>query len=121
MSPRRFTNPHATHIRIWGAGKDRDGFSGGKWEVGRHLASCEWALHSAPDAMTETRVAQMNAIDNQEIIKTGRTPNLTGSTLALYLTFDGRWYRVRTRLETLGRFKRRERAEGLFLSSDVAA
>jgi hypothetical protein len=71
--------------------------------------------------MIETRVAQMNAIDNQEIIKTRRTPNLMGSTLALYLTFDGRWYRVRTRLETLGRFKRRERAEGFFLSSEVAA
>lgn len=62
----------------------------------------------------------MNAIDNQEIIKTGRTQNLMGSTHALYLTFDGRWYRVRTRLETLGRFKHRERAEGLFCS-EVAA
>jgi hypothetical protein len=63
----------------------------------------------------------MNAIDNQEIIQAGRTPNMTGSTLALFLTYDGRWYRVRTRLETLGKFKRPERAEALFLSSKVAA
>ena len=71
--------------------------------------------------MFEPRVTLMSAIDNQEIIKTGRTPNLTGSTLALFLTFDGHWYRVRTRLETFGRFKRRERAEQLFLSCEVVA
>ncbi|MDI2145050.1 hypothetical protein KBJ94_23670 [Pseudomonas sp. ITA] len=63
----------------------------------------------------------MSAIDNQEIIETGRTPNFTGSTLALFLTFDARWYRVRTRPETLGRFKRREPADLLFLSCEVAA
>lgn len=62
----------------------------------------------------------MNTIDNQEIIKAGRTPNMTGSTLALFLTYDGRWYRVRTRLETLGKFKRPERAEALFSKSQVA-
>lgn len=56
----------------------------------------------------------MNSIDGQDIIASGRTPNLVGSTLALYLTYDGRWYRVRTRLETLGRFKRRDRAEALY-------
>ncbi|WP_223508807.1 MULTISPECIES: hypothetical protein [unclassified Pseudomonas] len=62
----------------------------------------------------------MHAIDDQEIIKIGRTPNMAGSTLALFLTFDGRWYRVRTRLETLGKYKRRERADVLFQSSEVA-
>ena len=44
-----------------------------------------------------------------------------GSTLALFLTFDGRWYRARTRLETLGKYKRRERANALLVSSEVAA
>ena len=63
----------------------------------------------------------MGVIDNQEIIQTGRTPNLIGSTLAIFLTFDGRWYRVRTRLETLGKYKRRDRAEVLFQSCEVAA
>jgi hypothetical protein len=63
----------------------------------------------------------MDVIDGQEIIKIGRTPNLMGSTLALFLTFDGRWYRVRTRLETLGKYKRRERANALLVSSEVAA
>jgi hypothetical protein len=63
----------------------------------------------------------MDVIDGQEIIKNGRTPNLMGSTLALFLTFDGRWYRVRTRLETLGKYKRRDRADALFKSSEVAA
>lgn len=32
----------------------------------------------------------MNNIDGQEIIASGRTPNLVGSTLALFLTYDGR-------------------------------
>jgi hypothetical protein len=63
----------------------------------------------------------MGVIDDQEIIQVGRTPNLMGSTLALFLTFDGRWYRVRTRLETLGKYKRRERADALFQSSEVPA
>ena len=63
----------------------------------------------------------VDVIDGQEIIKVGRTPNLMGSTLALFLTFDGRLYRVRTRLETLGKYKRRERANALFVSSEVAA
>lgn len=62
----------------------------------------------------------MNNIDGQEIIASGRTPNLVGSTLALFLTYDGRWYRVRTRLETLGRFKRRDRAEVLFTKAQSA-
>lgn len=39
----------------------------------------------------------------------------------MFLTFHGRWYRVRTRLETLGKYKRRERAEVLFQSCEVAA
>ncbi|HCF2363388.1 TPA: hypothetical protein NIA63_005513 [Pseudomonas aeruginosa] len=63
----------------------------------------------------------MNHIDQQEIIKSGRTPNMVGSTLALFLTFDGRWYRVRTRLETLGKFKLKERAEARFNECEVAA
>ncbi|TCV62756.1 hypothetical protein [Pseudomonas fluorescens] len=63
----------------------------------------------------------MTTIDGQEIIQTGRTTNMVGSTLALFLTFDGQWYRVRTRLETLGRFKLRERAEALYQKSEVAA
>lgn len=63
----------------------------------------------------------MGVIDDQEIIQVGRTPNLMGTTLALFLTFDGRWYRVRTRLETLGKYKRRERADALFQSSEIPA
>ena len=63
----------------------------------------------------------MAAIDGQEIMKVGRTPNMMGSTLALFLTFDGQWYRVRTRLETLGRFKLLERAEALYQKSEAAA
>lgn len=56
----------------------------------------------------------MDSIDGQKIIKTGRTPNMTGDTLAMFLTFDGRWYRVRTRLEGMGRYKSKERAEARF-------
>ena len=63
----------------------------------------------------------MSSIDNQEIIETGRTPNMVGSTLALFLTFDGSWYRVRTRLEGLGRYKLKERAEARFKECKVAA
>ena len=63
----------------------------------------------------------MTTIDGQEIIQAGRTPNMMGSTIALFLTFDGRWYRVRTRLETLGRFKLREREDALYIKSKVAA
>lgn len=63
----------------------------------------------------------MGVIDDQEIIQIGRTPNMMGSSLAMFLTFDGRWYRGRTRLETLGKYKRRERAEFLFQSCEVAA
>ncbi|MFL1449156.1 hypothetical protein ACI77O_12245 [Pseudomonas tritici] len=63
----------------------------------------------------------MNEIDGQQILEVGRTPNMTGSTLALLLTFDNRRYRVRTRLETLGRFKLRDRASALFAVSKVAA
>jgi len=63
----------------------------------------------------------MVAIDDQKIIQVGRTPNMTGGTLALFLTFDGRWFRVRTRLETLGKFKLRERAESRFAECVVLA
>ena len=63
----------------------------------------------------------MSTIDGQEIIQAGRTPNMTGSTIALFLTFDGRWYRVRTSLETLGRFKLLVRADALYNKSQVAA
>lgn len=38
----------------------------------------------------------------------------------MFLIFDGRWYRVRTRLETLGRFKLRERADALYNNSQVS-
>jgi hypothetical protein len=63
----------------------------------------------------------MGVIDDQEIIQIGRTLNMMGSTLSMFLTFDGRWYRVRTRLETLGKYKRRDRAEVLFQTCEVAA
>ncbi len=62
----------------------------------------------------------MTTIDGQVIIRSGRTPNMVGGTLPLFLTFDGQWYRVRTRLETLGRFKLFERAEALYQKSEVA-
>lgn len=62
----------------------------------------------------------MSQIDQQEIIKTSRTPNMVGSTLAMFLTFDGRWYRVRTRLECLGRYKLKDRAEARFRECEVA-
>lgn len=44
MSPRRSPHPHATHIRIWGSGEEREGFNGGKWEAGRRLGSREQGI-----------------------------------------------------------------------------
>jgi hypothetical protein len=53
----------------------------------------------------------MNQIDGQEIIMKGRTPNMTGDSIALFLTFDGRWFRVRTRFSTFTKTTNRQKAE----------
>lgn len=62
----------------------------------------------------------METIDNQSILNKGRTPNLAGGTTALFLTFDGRWYRVRTRFETFTKTTIRQKAELSFKQSEAA-
>lgn len=62
----------------------------------------------------------MDSIDNQTIINKGRTANMAGSTTALFLTFDGRWYRVRTRFETFTKTKRLQKAELSYKQSEAA-
>jgi hypothetical protein len=62
----------------------------------------------------------MNTIDNQEIINKGRTANMAGGTTALFLTFDGRWYRVRTRFETFTKTTNRQKAETSYKQSEAA-
>lgn len=62
----------------------------------------------------------MTTIDNQEIISKGRIANMAGSTTALFLTFDGRWYRVRTRFETFTKTTKRPVAEQSYKQSEAA-
>lgn len=51
---------------------------------------------------------------NETIIKQSRTANLTGGTIRLFFTFDGRWYRVRTNFETFTKVRIRQKAEASF-------
>jgi hypothetical protein len=70
--------------------------------------------------INERKETEMNeTIDNQQIINRARTPNMAGSTTALFLTFDGVWYRVRTRFETFTKVKNRQKAE-LSFSNNLA-
>ena len=52
----------------------------------------------------------MTTIDNQEILQIGETLNMLNYGIKLFLTFDGKWYRVRTRLETFKKFKIKEKS-----------
>lgn len=51
---------------------------------------------------------------NETIINQSRTANLTGGTIRLFFTFDGRWYRVRTNFETFTKVRIRQKAETSF-------
>lgn len=62
----------------------------------------------------------MNTIDNQQIINKGFTPNMVGSTIAMFLTFDGTWYRVRTRFETFTKVKSLSKAQTSFTQNLAA-
>ena len=57
---------------------------------------------------------------NETIIKQARTANLTGETIRLFLTFDGRWYRVRTTFETFTKVRIRQKAETSFQQLSAA-
>ena len=47
---------------------------------------------------------------NDDVLLSGLTPNLLGEPIKVFLTFDGRWYRVRTGLETLCKVRDPDRA-----------
>lgn len=49
-------------------------------------------------------------IDGQTIIQKGKTLNLLGYGIPIFLTYDGKWYRVRTRIETLKKIRNLEKA-----------
>lgn len=56
----------------------------------------------------------MTKFNAETIISQARTANLTGDTIRLFFTFDGRWYRVRTNFETFTKVKTRHKAETSF-------
>ena len=57
---------------------------------------------------------------NETIISQSRTNNLTGGTIRLFFTFDGRWYRVRTNFETFTKVRIRKKAETSFKQLEAA-
>lgn len=57
---------------------------------------------------------------NETIISQSRTNNLTGGTVRLFFTFDGRWYRVRTNFETFTKVRIRQKAETSFKQLEAA-
>jgi len=57
---------------------------------------------------------------NETIISQSRTNNLTGGTIRLFFTFDGRWYRVRTNFETFTKVRIRQKAETSFKQLEAA-
>lgn len=57
---------------------------------------------------------------HETIISQSRTKNLTGGTIRLFFTFDGRWYRVRTNFETLTKVRIRQKAETSFKQLEAA-
>lgn len=57
---------------------------------------------------------------NEIIISQSRTNNLTGGTIRLFFTFDGRWYRVRTNFETFTKVRIRQKAETSFKQLEAA-
>lgn len=62
----------------------------------------------------------MTARINETIISQSRTNNLTGGTIRLFFTFDGRWYRVRTNFETFTKVRIRQKAETSFKQLEAA-
>ncbi|HOV76340.1 MAG TPA: hypothetical protein PK967_20500 [Candidatus Hydrogenedentes bacterium] len=62
----------------------------------------------------------MTTRTNETIISQSRTNNLTGGTIRLFFTFDGRWYRVRTNFETFTKVRIREKAETSFKQLEAA-
>ena len=62
----------------------------------------------------------MTARTNETIISQSRTNNLTGGTIRLFFTFDGRWYRVRTNFETFTKVRIRQKAETSFKQLEAA-
>lgn len=57
---------------------------------------------------------------SETIISQSRTNNLTGGTIRLFFTFDGRWYRVRTNFETFTKVRIRQKAETSFKQLEAA-
>ena len=57
---------------------------------------------------------------NETIISQSRTNTLTGGTIRLFFTFDGRWYRVRTNFETFTKVRIRQKAETSFKQLEAA-
>ena len=62
----------------------------------------------------------MTTLTNETIISQSRTNNLTGGTIRLFFTFDGRWYRVRTNFETFTKVRIRQKAETSFKQLEAA-
>lgn len=62
----------------------------------------------------------MHKFNNETIINQSLTANLTGGTIRLLFTFDGRWYRVRTNFETFTKVRTREKAEASFKMLEAA-
>jgi len=62
----------------------------------------------------------MTTRTNETIISQSRTNNLTGGTIRLFFTFDGRWYRVRTNFETFTKVRIRQKAETSFKQLEAA-
>ena len=62
----------------------------------------------------------MTKFNNEIIINQSRTNNLTGGTIRLFFTFDGRWFRVRTNFETFTKVRVRQKAETSFQQLSAA-
>ena len=101
-------------------------FIGTEAELTARFAGCCVAAIKSPEIVDQPGVFEFGimarkreSIDGQMILSQAETPNLCGSTIPLYFTFDGKFYRVRTSLETLTKTRKRDRAELSFAQARV--
>ena len=60
-------------------------------------------------------------VNGRAVVLEGLVPRMSGDLGSVFLTYDGSWWRVETRLETFEKRRRRDRAQDVFLRMAVPA
>ena len=63
----------------------------------------------------------VEGINGRTVVLQGLSPRMSGAMGSVFLTFDGSWWRVETRLETFEKRRRRDRAQDAFLRMATTA